>query len=60
MLIKFRYSNYNVMIPKTATEIKIVELSKNLPTITQQQNELAFTKCFDHYAGTVKKKFILP
>ena len=48
------------MIPKTATEIKIVELSKNLPTITQQQNELAFTKCFDHYAGTVKKKFILP
>lgn len=43
------------MIPKTATEIKIVELSKNLPTITKQQNELAFSKCFDHYAVQSRK-----
>lgn len=43
------------MKPKTATELKIVELSKNLPLITKQQNELAFTKCFDNYAIQSRK-----
>ncbi|WP_284653217.1 PcfJ domain-containing protein [Flavobacterium terrisoli] len=43
------------MKPKTALEIKIVELSRNLPQITQQQNELAFTKCFDNYAVQSRK-----
>lgn len=43
------------MTPKTALEIKIVELSKNLPTITQHQNELAYTKCFDNYAVQSRK-----
>ena len=43
------------MKPKTATELKIVELSKKLPQITQQQNELAFSKCFDKYAVQSRK-----
>ncbi|WP_291131595.1 PcfJ domain-containing protein [Flavobacterium sp. UBA7682] len=43
------------MKPKTALEIKIVELSKNLPQVTQQQNELAFAKCFDNYAVQSRK-----
>lgn len=43
------------MKPKTAHEIKIVELSKNLPTITQHQNVLAFAKCFDNYAVQSRK-----
>ncbi|WP_291129761.1 PcfJ domain-containing protein [Flavobacterium sp. UBA7682] len=43
------------MIPKTALEIKIVELSKNLPQVTQQQNELAFAKCFANYAVQSRK-----
>ncbi len=43
------------MIPKTAPEIKIVELSKNLPQITQKQNELAFAKCFANYAVQSRK-----
>lgn len=43
------------MKPKTALEIKIVELSKNLPQITQKQNELAFSKCFDNYAVQSRK-----
>lgn len=43
------------MKPKTAIEFKIVELSQNLPQITQQQNELAFTKCFDNYAVQSRK-----
>lgn len=43
------------MIPKTALEIKIVELSKSLPQVTQQQNELAFSKCFDSYAVQSRK-----
>jgi DNA-directed RNA polymerase subunit RPC12/RpoP len=43
------------MKPKTALEFKIVELSNNLPDITQQQNELAFTKCFDNYAVQSRK-----
>ena len=34
---------------KPKTEFRIVELSKSLPQITQQQNELAFRKCFDNY-----------
>lgn len=55
MLIKLHYSNCNAMIPKTALEIKIVELSKNLPQVTQQQNELAFAKCFANYAVQSRK-----
>jgi len=43
------------MKPKTASEIKIVELSKNLPPITQKQNEVAFKKCFDNYAVHSRK-----
>jgi hypothetical protein len=43
------------MKPKTASEIKIVELSKNLPLITQKQNEAAFKKCFDNYAVHSRK-----
>lgn len=43
------------MKPKTATELKIVELSNNLPLITNQQNELAFSKCFDNYAVQSRK-----
>ena len=43
------------MIPKTELEIKIVELSKSLPQVTQQQNELAFSKCFDSYAVQSRK-----
>lgn len=43
------------MKPKTATELKIVELSNNLPHITKQQNELAFAKCFDNYAVQSRK-----
>jgi hypothetical protein len=55
MLIKLPYSNYNPMKPKTAVEIKLVELSSNLPQITSQQNELAFKKCFDNYAILSRK-----
>lgn len=43
------------MKPKTALEFKIVELSNSLPSITQKQNELAFTKCFDNYAVQSRK-----
>lgn len=43
------------MKPKTASEIKIVELSKNLPPITQQQNEVASSKCFEKYAVQSRK-----
>ena len=43
------------MKPKTETEFKIVELSKSLPQITQQQNELAFYRCFDNYAVHSRK-----
>ena len=43
------------MKPKTALEVKIVELSKGLPEITQHQNELAFTKCFENYAVQSRK-----
>jgi hypothetical protein len=35
--------------------LKIVELSNNLPLITKQQNELAFSKCFDNYGVHSRK-----
>lgn len=43
------------MKPKTALECKIVALSNNLPVITQQQNNAAFSKCFDKYAVQSRK-----
>lgn len=43
------------MKPKTVTELKIVDLSNNLPLITKQQNELAFAKCFNKYAVQSRK-----
>lgn len=43
------------MKPRTATEIKIVELSNALPKITRNQYEMAFTKCFGKYAVQSRK-----
>ncbi|WP_298152338.1 PcfJ domain-containing protein [Flavobacterium sp.] len=43
------------MKPKTATEFKVVEVSRNLPAISKKQHQTAFAKCFDNYAVQSRK-----
>lgn len=43
------------MKPTTVLQKKVVELSAQLPTITEKQSKWAFEKCFDSYAAQLNK-----
>jgi len=43
------------MTPKTKVELRIVELSKSLPTIKKKYHRQAFIKCFDKLAVKCRK-----